>query len=74
MGYKERINMKLDYIGINQLIKKADAVYIWCQTCEHDGTYIRTTKAYLRRAINEAPNLFDADKFDLTPYGGLYVN
>ena len=66
--------MKLDYVKLNDMIKKADAVYVWCQTCEHDGTYIRTTKAYLRRAIQEQPHHFDADRFDLSPYGGLFIN
>ena len=66
--------MKLDYVKLNDMIKKADAVYVRCQTCEHDGAYIRTTKAYLRRAIQEQPHYFDADRFDLSPYGGLYIN
>ena len=66
--------MKLDYSKINDMIKKADAVYVFVQTCEDDGVYIRTTKAYLRKAIKEQPHYFDADRFDVTEFGGLYIN
>ena len=66
--------MKLDYVKLNDMIKKAKWVHVYVQTCEDDGVYIQTTKTHLRKAMQEQPHHFDADRFDLTPFGGLYVN
>ena len=50
---------------IKEKIKKAYKIYVWCNTCSDDGTYIQVTKSALLKSIKERPENFDAEKFDL---------